>query len=77
MFEQMIIWEQLGRVTNALCWFFEAQDWMEEISMISKRKLFKATLNGTKKNVMQLQKGAGSDVDGSIETTAEKKETNT
>ena len=31
MFEQMIIWEQLGRVTNALCWCFsEAQDWMEE-----------------------------------------------
>ena len=22
MFEQMIIWEQLGRVTNALCWCF-------------------------------------------------------
>ena len=30
MFEQMIVWEQLGRVTNALCWCFsEAQDWME------------------------------------------------
>ena len=30
MFEQMIIWEQLGRVTNALSWCFsEAQDWME------------------------------------------------
>ena len=31
MFEQMIIWEQLGRVTNALCWCFpEVQDWMIE-----------------------------------------------
>ena len=31
MFEQMIVWEQLGRVTNALSWCFsEAQDWMEE-----------------------------------------------
>ena len=29
MFEQMIIWEQLGKVTNALCWCFpEVQDWM-------------------------------------------------
>ena len=30
-FEQMIIWEQLGRVTNDLSWCFsEAQDWMED-----------------------------------------------
>ena len=29
MFEQMIIWEQFGRVTNALSWCFpEVQDWM-------------------------------------------------
>jgi len=31
MVEQMAIWEQLGRVTNALCWCFsEAQHWMYE-----------------------------------------------
>ena len=35
MFEQMIIWEQLGRVTNALCWCFsEAQDWMTWLWMM-------------------------------------------
>ncbi len=29
MEEQVAIWEQLGRVTNALCWCFpEAQKWM-------------------------------------------------
>jgi len=31
MFDQAIIWEQLGRVTNALCWSVpEAQSWMFE-----------------------------------------------
>ena len=32
MFEQMIIWEQLGRVTNALSVgvFLKPQDWMIE-----------------------------------------------
>ena len=31
MEEQVAIWEQLGRVTNALCWCFpEAQHWMFE-----------------------------------------------
>ena len=29
MTEQVAVWEQLGRVTNALCWCFsEAQQWM-------------------------------------------------
>ena len=29
MEEQVVVWEQLGRVTNALCWCFpEAQHWM-------------------------------------------------
>ena len=32
MTEQVAIWEQLGRVTNALCWCFsEAQQWMFEV----------------------------------------------
>ena len=31
MCEQVAVWEQLGRVTNALCWCFsEAQQWMFE-----------------------------------------------
>ncbi len=31
MLEQVAVWEQLGRVTNALCWCFsEAQQWMFE-----------------------------------------------
>ena len=76
MFEQMIIWEQLGRVTNALCWCFsEAQDWMEEnFNDFQKENYLKPLLNGTKKECYAItEKGAGSDVDGSIETTAEKK----
>jgi len=31
MLDQVVAWEQLGRVTNALCWCFpEAQSWMYE-----------------------------------------------
>ena len=43
MFEQMIIWEQLGRVTNALCWCFpEVQDWMiSSCSQYQKEKYLK------------------------------------
>ena len=76
MFEQMIIWEQFGRVTNALCWCFsEAQDWMEaNFNDFQKDNYLKPLLNGTKKECYAItEKGAGSDVDGSIETTAEKK----
>ena len=77
MFEQMIIWEQLGRVTNALCWCFsEAQDWMEvNFNDFQKENYLKPLLKGTKKECYAItEKGAGSDVEGSIETTAEKKE---
>jgi len=76
MFEQMIIWEQLGRVTNALCWCFsEAQDWMEEnFNDYQKEHYLQPLLKGTKKECYAItEKGAGSDVEGSIETTAEKK----
>ena len=76
MFEQMIIWEQLGRVTNALSWCFsEAQDWMEEnFNDYQKESYFKPLLKGIKKECYAItEKGAGSDVEGSIETTAEKK----
>ena len=77
MFEQMIIWEQLGRVTNALCWCFsEAQDWMEEnFNDYQKEHYLQPLLKGTKKECYAItEKGAGSDVEGSIETTAEKKD---
>ena len=76
MFEQMIIWEQLGRVTNALSWCFsEAQDWMEDnFNDYQKEHYLQPLLKGTKKECYAItEKGAGSDVEGSIETTAEKK----
>ena len=76
MFEQMIIWEQLGRVTNALSWCFsEAQDWMESnFNEYQKENYLKPLLLGTKKECYAItEKESGSDVGGSIETTAEKK----
>ena len=76
MFEQMIIWEQLGRVTNALCWCFpEVQDWMvSSCSQYQKEKYLKPLLNNEKRECYAItEKGAGSDVEGSIESTAEKK----
>ena len=74
MFEQMIIWEQLGRVTNALCWCFsEAQDWMEEnFTPFQKENYLYPLLKGEKKECYAItEKGSGSDVNGSIKTTAE------
>ena len=75
MFEQMIIWEQLGRVTNALSWCFsEAQDWMENnFNEYQKENYLQPLLLGTKKECYAItETGAGSDVEGSIKTTAEK-----
>ena len=77
MFEQMIIWEQLGRVTNALSWCFsEAQDWMENnFNEYQKENYLKPLLLGTKKECYAItETEAGSDVEGSIKTTAEKKD---
>ena len=77
MFEQMIIWEQLGRVTNALCWCFpEVQDWMvKNCSSYQKKTYLLPLLNGTKRECYAItEKGAGSDVDGSIKSTAENKD---
>ena len=74
MFEQMIVWEQLGRVTNALSWCFsEAQDWMEEnFTTEQKNQYLKPLLKGEKRECYAItEKGAGSDVDGSINSTAE------
>ena len=74
MFEQMIIWEQLGRVTNALCWCFsEAQDWMEEnFTDVQKENYLYPLLKGEKKECYAItEKGSGSDVNGSVKATAE------
>ena len=48
MFEQMIIWEQLGRVTNALSWCFpEVQDWMtNNFTQYQKDKYLNQLLKG-------------------------------
>ena len=48
MFEQMVIWEQLGRVTNALSWCFpEVQDWMiDNCSDYQKKNLFGSFIKG-------------------------------
>ncbi len=75
-FEQMIIWEQLGRVTNALSWCFpEVQDWMvQNFSDYQKENYLKPILNGDKRECYAItEKGSGSDVDGSIQSSAEKK----
>jgi alkylation response protein AidB-like acyl-CoA dehydrogenase len=76
MFEQMIVWEQLGRVTNALSWCFpEVQDWMtNNFTQYQKENYMKPLLRGDKRECYAItEKGAGSDVEGSIESTAEKK----
>ena len=54
MFEQMIIWEQLGRVTNALCWCFpEVQDWMiENCTEYQEEKYLKTLIRWKKKRVL-------------------------
>ena len=73
-FEQMIIWEQLGRVTNALCWCFpEVQDWMvKNFSEYQNEKYLKPLLKGDKRECYAItEKGAGSDVDGSIEALSD------
>jgi alkylation response protein AidB-like acyl-CoA dehydrogenase len=70
--DQVAVWEQLGRVTNALCWCFsEAQGWMFEAA--SKEQLERYILPlvaGTRKECYAItESGPGSDVDA-IETAA-------
>jgi alkylation response protein AidB-like acyl-CoA dehydrogenase len=77
MFEQMIVWEQLGRVTNALSWCFpEAQEWMiNNFTQYQKDNYMNQLLKGDKRECYAIsEKGAASDVEGSIQSTAEKKE---
>ena len=77
MFEQMIVWEQLGRVTSALSWCFpEVQEWMiNNFTQYQKDNYMNQLLKGDKRECYAIsEKGAASDVEGSIQSTAEKKE---
>jgi len=72
MVEQVAVWEQLGRVTNALSWCFpEAQEWMfEACSPEQIDKYVLPMMRGKKKDCYAItESGAGSDVAG-IEATA-------
>ncbi|MGH8197345.1 MAG: acyl-CoA dehydrogenase family protein [Steroidobacteraceae bacterium] len=70
--DQVAVWEQLGRVTNALCWCFsEAQSWMFEACTEEQLERFILPLvSGKRKECYAItESGSGSDA-GSIETTA-------
>jgi alkylation response protein AidB-like acyl-CoA dehydrogenase len=69
--DQVAVWEQLGRVTNALCWCFsEAQGWMfEACSPDQLRRFVLPLMSGERKECYAItESGSGSDV--VIETTA-------
>ena len=69
--DQVAVWEQLGRVTNALCWCFsEAQAWMFEACTADQQQRYILPLmSGERKECYAItESGSGSDV--SIETTA-------
>jgi alkylation response protein AidB-like acyl-CoA dehydrogenase len=74
MEEQVAIWEQLGRVTNALSWCFsEPQSWMfEACSEEQIERYILPMMRGEKKDCYAItESGPGSDVAG-IEATATK-----
>ena len=69
--DQVAVWEQLGRVTNALCWCFsEAQSWMfEACSEDQIQRFILPLMSGARKECYAItESGSGSDV--SVETTA-------
>jgi alkylation response protein AidB-like acyl-CoA dehydrogenase len=70
--DQVVIWEQLGRVTNALCWCFsEAQRWMfEACSEEQLERFILPLMAGRRKECYAItESGPGSDPE-SIETSA-------
>lgn len=74
MVEQVAIWEQLGRVTNALSWCFpEPQHWMfEACSQDQIERYVLPMMSGERKDCYAItESGPGSDVAG-IEATAHK-----
>src|SRR5262245_39425919 len=73
--DQVAVWEQLGRVTNALCWCFsEAQGWMFEACTEDQIQRFILPLvSGARKECYAItESGSGSDV--AVETTARRVE---
>ena len=72
--EQVTIWEQLGRVTNALSWCFpEAQSWMfKACSEEQIEKYILPMMRGERKDCYAItESGSGSDV-ANLESTAKK-----
>lgn len=75
MVEQVAVWEQLGRVTNALSWCFpEAQKWMfEACSEEQIEQYVLPMMRGEKKDCYAItESGPGSDVSG-LQATATRK----
>jgi alkylation response protein AidB-like acyl-CoA dehydrogenase len=69
--DQVAVWEQLGRVTNALCWCFsEAQSWMFKACTEDQiRRFILPLMSGERKECYAItESGSGSDV--AIESTA-------
>src|SRR5688572_31020609 len=69
--DQVAVWEQLGRVTNALCWCFsEAQGWMFEACTADQvSRYILPLMSGERKECYAItESGSGSDV--AIGTTA-------
>jgi acyl-CoA dehydrogenase len=69
--DQVAVWEQLGRVTNALCWCFsEAQGWMfEACSEEQIQRFILPLMSGAQKECYAItESGSGSDV--AVETIA-------
>ena len=74
MVEQVAIWEQLGRVTNALSWCFpEAQSWMfDACSDEQIQEYILPLMKGKRKDCYAItESGSGSDV-ANLESTAKK-----
>jgi len=70
--DQVAVWEQLGRVTNALCWCFsEPHRWMfEACSEEQLERFILPLMSGKRKECYAItESGSGSDVE-SIQTTA-------
>ncbi len=71
--DQVAVWEQLGRVTNALCWCFaEPQSWMfEACSAAQIERYILPLIDGSRRECFAItEEGSGSELE--LETTAAK-----
>ena len=70
MVQQVVIWEELGRVTNALCWCFpEAQSWMFDACEANEYQInhyLRSLMDGTLRECYAITEGES----GSYETVA-------